>query len=68
MKIDADSGGSVDWNEFMNYMLMEKQTLSKMKQEQFSYIYKAKEDADPLIENAGLVHQKEITCMIIIKP
>ena len=23
MKIDADSGGSVDWNEFMNYMLME---------------------------------------------
>ena len=40
MKIDADSGGSVDWNEFMNYMLMEKQTLSKMNQEQFIYIYK----------------------------
>ena len=56
MKIDADSGGSVDWNEFMNYMLMEKQTLSKMKQEQFSYIYKPKEDADPLIENADLAH------------
>jgi Ca2+-binding EF-hand superfamily protein len=31
MKIDADAGGSVDWNEFMNYMLLENQTLSSMK-------------------------------------
>lgn len=23
MKIDADSNGSVEWNEFMNYMLLE---------------------------------------------
>ena len=23
MKIDADSNGSVDWPEFMNYMLLE---------------------------------------------
>ena len=28
MKIDADSNGSVDWPEFMNYMLLENQTLS----------------------------------------
>ena len=40
MKIDADSGGSVDWNEFMNYMLIENTTLSSMKQEHFSYIKK----------------------------
>jgi len=23
MKIDADSNGSVEWHEFMNYMLLE---------------------------------------------
>lgn len=28
MKIDADSNSTVEWNEFMNYMLLEKQTLS----------------------------------------
>ena len=28
MKIDADSNGSVEWPEFMNYMLLENQTLS----------------------------------------
>lgn len=43
MKIDADSNGSVgklnlidfclEWHEFMNYMLLENQTLSSMKQE-----------------------------------
>jgi len=37
MRIDADSGGSVDWNEFMNYMLIENTTLSSMKQEHFTY-------------------------------
>ena len=26
MKIDADSNGSVEWPEFMNYMLLENQT------------------------------------------
>jgi len=31
MKIDADSGGSVDWKEFMNYLLLENETLSSMK-------------------------------------
>ena len=37
MRIDADSGGSVDWNEFMNYMLIENTTLSSMKAELFEY-------------------------------
>ena len=31
MKIDADSNGSVEWHEFMNYMLLEHQTRSSMK-------------------------------------
>ena len=38
MKIDADSNGSVDWPEFMNYMLLENQTLSSMKREDFEYV------------------------------
>ena len=38
MKIDADSNGSVDWPEFMNYMLLENQTLSSMKREHFEYV------------------------------
>jgi len=44
MKIDADAGGDVDWNEFMNYMLLENQTLSSMKQETFKYINPSKPD------------------------
>jgi Ca2+-binding EF-hand superfamily protein len=28
MRIDADAGGSVEWDEFMNYMLLEHKTLN----------------------------------------
>ena len=66
MKIDADSGGSVDWNEFMNYMLIENTTLSSMKQEHFSYIKKEEEDKSPF--DVDKAHHFNITCMIIIKP
>jgi Ca2+-binding EF-hand superfamily protein len=45
MKIDADSNGSVEWNEFMNYMLLENQTLSNMKTEHFEYIKSKKPDS-----------------------
>lgn len=45
MKIDADAGGTVDWTEFMNYMLLENQTLSMMKNE-ISYYVKS-ERPDP---------------------
>jgi hypothetical protein len=38
MKIDADAGGSVDWSEFMNYMLLLNQTLSQMKTDFFEYV------------------------------
>ena len=66
MKIDADSGGSVDWNEFMNYMLIENTTLSSMKQEHFSYI--KTEAEDPIPSDYEHAHRFNITCMIIIKP
>lgn len=32
MRIDANSSGDVDWIEFMNYMLLENQNMSNMKQ------------------------------------
>jgi len=38
MKIDADSNGSVDWPEFMNYMLIENHTLSSMKRSNTEYV------------------------------
>ena len=66
MRIDADSGGSVDWNEFMNYMLIENTTLSSMKQEHFTYL--KTEQKDPSPSNENLAHSRNITCMIIVKP
>ena len=47
MKIDADAGGDVDWKEFMNYVLLESQTLSTMKIEHFDYIKSNREDPKP---------------------
>ena len=66
MRIDADSGGSVDWNEFMNYMLIENTTLSSMKQEHFTYM--KMDSIDPSPHDEYKAHSKNITCMIIIKP
>ena len=66
MRIDADSGGTVDWNEFMNYMLIENTTLSSMKQEHFSYL--KKDGIEPSPHDSEHAHQDNITCMIIIRP
>lgn len=68
MRIDADSGGSVDWNEFMNYMLIENTTLSSMKAELFEYQNTTSQKPDPSPHDSELAHSKNITCMIIIKP
>ena len=46
-KIDANSDGTVDWNEFMNYMLLENETLSSMKAEHFEYVKTHKQDPPP---------------------
>lgn len=66
MKIDADSNGSVEWNEFMNYMLLENQTLSNMKTENFSYIKSKTSDPPPSHEQE--CHRKNITSMIVLLP
>ena len=66
MKIDADSNGSVEWHEFMNYMLLENQTLSSMKQEHFEYVKSNKLDPPP--HKLKQCHSDMITSTLIIYP
>ena len=37
----------LDWNEFMNYMLIENTTLSHMKKEHFEYVKSEYDDPSP---------------------
>ena len=66
MKIDADSNGSVEWHEFMNYMLLENQTLSSMKQEHSEYVKSNKPDPAPT--KGKLCHSDMITSIHVILP
>ncbi len=66
MKIDADSNGSVEWNEFMNYMLLENQTLSNMKTENFEYIKSKKPDPPPSMTKQ--CHVMNITSILVLYP
>jgi hypothetical protein len=66
MKIDADSNGTVEWPEFMNYMLLENQTLSSMKREHFEYVKVSKQDPAPSKKN--LCHENMITSILILIP
>jgi len=56
----------IDWNEFMNYMLIENTTLNSMKQELFDYVKMDYNEPSP--NESELAHSGNITCMIIIKP
>lgn len=66
MKIDADSGGDVDWKEFMNFILLENETLAVMRQEHFEYVKSNIED--PIPSATHLCHKHMITSLIIIHP
>lgn len=66
MRIDADSNSTVEWHEFMNYMLLENQTLSSMKQEHSEYVKSVKPDPAPHMDK--LCHEDMITDIIIIRP
>ena len=50
MKIDANSDGSVDWDEFTNYMLLETQAASNMSDRSYQVCYQ-----DALDKNLGSV-------------
>lgn len=65
MRIDADSNGSVEWHEFMNYMLLENVTLSNMKQEHSEYVKSSVLDPAPHKPNC---HSDMITAIITILP
>ena len=67
MRIDADSNGSVEWHEFMNYMLLENQTLNAMKKEHFNY-EKSDNDGDPPPGKNQLCHTKNITSIVVLYP
>lgn len=64
MKIDADSNGNVDWDEFMNYMLLENETLSSMKAEHFEYVKSDKDDPAPT--KSKDCHDDMITSILIL--
>jgi len=58
--------GEVEWHEFMNYMLLENQTLSSMKQEHFEYVKSNKPDPAPTRDS--LCHSDMITCILLLMP
>jgi len=68
MRIDANASGDVDWIEFMNYMLLENQNLSSMKQENFEYLQSFKPDPAPTVANLSTCHMDMITCILQIFP
>ena len=53
----------------MNYMLLENQTLSSMKQEHFEYVKTNKPDPPPPTPktDSRLCHKDMITCVIVIQ-
>jgi WD40 repeat protein len=77
MKIDANSDGHVgniisklsklfhilDWNEFMNYMLLENESLFTMKVDHFEYVIK--NPPDPSGSKWQLCHRDMITCVLV---
>jgi Ca2+-binding EF-hand superfamily protein len=66
MRIDADSNGTVEWHEFMNYMLLENETLLSMKEEHSEYI--KTNTPDPAPHKSKFCHSDMITSVIIIPP
>ena len=59
MRIDANSDGSIDWEEFMNYILLENETLAMMRSETCEYINP--KIADPTSSMKTNAHKDMIT-------
>ena len=62
MRIDANSDGSIDWEEFMNYILLENESLSSMRAEHCEYVNP--KIPDP-ITHRGPLHGDMITKLIM---
>ena len=63
MKIDADSNGSIDWDEFTNYMFLEKQTESLEPGDAWKYL---EQDLPDLNEPSA--YHKEIIERVLYLP
>jgi len=64
MKIDANSDGTVDWDEFMNFMLLENQSLDNMTGETTNYELKIKPDPPTAADTS--IHKEMINKIISI--
>jgi WD40 repeat protein len=64
MRIDANSDGSIDWEEFMNYILLENETLSMMRAETCEYLNP--KIPDPTSSMKTNTHRDMITdCLLV---
>lgn len=59
MKIDADSNGSVDWDEFTNYMFLQKRSGNDMDQSNWTFLDTEEPDVNGAV--AGVHHKDMLT-------
>lgn len=66
MRIDANSDGSVDWEEFINYIILETETLSHMRADHSEYINTRIPDPPAASKTTG--HSDMITQLLQVEP
>ena len=66
MKIDADSNGTIDWDEFTNFMLLENQAASDMSDR--SYSERLQETGGPVEPNPKHLHHRDMMDGILQVP
>eukprot|EP00742_Colponemidia_sp_Colp-10_P008505 GILJ01009216.1.p1 GENE.GILJ01009216.1~~GILJ01009216.1.p1 ORF type:complete len:1025 (-),score=150.44 GILJ01009216.1:215-3289(-) len=64
MKIDPNGGGSINWDDFTNYMLLENQSLSTMRDDHAEF--EKAEVGDPP-SNSGNVHADMVTKILCLE-
>ncbi len=65
MKIDANSDGTVDWDEFMNFMLLENQSLDTMTVDSTFYELNVKPDPSAAYDTQD-IHKEMVTKIISV--
>lgn len=63
MRIDTNSDGSIDWDEFMNFIILENENLSNMKTEHCEYVNP--KIPDPTASQKNNAHTDMITKLLI---
>ena len=66
MRIDTNSDGSIDWDEFMNFIILENENMSHMKAEHCEYVNP--KISDPTASQKWSGHTDMITKLLIINP